>query len=139
MLPIEYQISILVHLSKVDKVVAQEEYDWIVQVAKRKGLNNEEVTKIIDNPKPIPPLRTFPLDERFEYLINVIQLMKVDGKIHQKEIAFCEKLAVKLGYKPGVVSNLSAYVYKDPDINTDRDYLKAIADHHLIPMDEYEE
>ena len=42
--------------------------------------------------------------------------MKVDSKIHEKEIEFCERLALKLGYKPGVIADLSAYIYSDPEI-----------------------
>ncbi|MBV6644660.1 MAG: TerB family tellurite resistance protein [Cyclobacteriaceae bacterium] len=134
MLPIEDQISLLVHLSKADNFVAEQESELIHKIGERSGLSKDEIENIIDNPKPLTNLKSLPPDEKFSYLFNIIQLMKVDGKIYQKEIEFCEKVAMKLGYKPGVIADLSAYIYSDPAINTSRKYLRSIADQHLIPM-----
>ncbi|MEQ8241498.1 MAG: TerB family tellurite resistance protein [Cyclobacteriaceae bacterium] len=134
MLPLEEQISILVHLSKADNYVAESESALIHSIGKAGGLKRDAVELIMDNPKPIPHLKNLPPDEKFDYIFNVIQLMKIDGKIHQKEISFCERLAIALGYKPGVVADLSAYIYSDPSIQTKRSYLRTIADSHLIPM-----
>lgn len=133
MLPVEEQLSILVHLSMADKFLAEEESQLIHKVGERNGLSTEDVELIMDNPKPIPNLKDLPPDEKFEYLFNVIQLMKVDGKIYQSEIEFCERLALALGYKPGVIADLSAYIYSDPSIMTKRSYLRSIADQHLVP------
>ncbi len=132
MLPIEDQISILVHLSKADGNVANEEKKLIYGIGSRLELTEEQVDELINDPKPIPSLDELPPAEKFEYLFNTIQLMKVDRKIYQKEIEFCEKLAIRLGYKPGVVADLSAYIYSDPDIRTKTNFLRSVADQHLI-------
>ncbi|WP_421869893.1 TerB family tellurite resistance protein [Marinoscillum sp.] len=116
-----------------DKFLAEEESKLIHKIGERYGLSTEAVELVMDNPKPIPNLKDLPPDEKFEYLFNVIQLMKVDGKIYQSEIEFCERLAIALGYKPGVVADLSAYIYSDPAIMTKRSYLRSIADQHLVP------
>ncbi len=132
MLPVEEQLSILVHLSKADSYVAKEETQLIHAIGERQGLSEEQIDDIIENPKPIPSFKDLPPEEKFEYLFNTIQLMKVDRKIYQKEIEFCEKLALRLGYKPGVVADLSAYIYSDPELMTKRKFLRAVADQHLI-------
>lgn len=134
MLAIEDQLSILVHLSKADGVIAKEEGDLIHEVGEKSGLSKDQIQSIIEAPKPVPNLKNLQPDEKFEYLHNVIQLMKIDKKVHKKEIQFCEKLAVALGYKPGVVADLSAYIYSDPSIQTKRSYLRSIADAQLIPQ-----
>lgn len=134
MLPLDVQISILVHLSMADKFLAEEESELIYNIGQRNGLSREDISFIMDHPKPVPKLKNLPPDEKFEYLLNVIQLMKVDGRVHPSEISFCEKIAMALGYKPGVVADLSAYIYKDPSIMTKRSYLRAIADQQLIPI-----
>ena len=133
MLPLEDQLSLLVHLSKADHFVAEQESKMIHVIGKRGGLTVEEVENIIDHPKPVPNLRNLPSDEKFNYLFNTIQLMKVDGKVHQSEIAFCEKIAIKLGYKPGVIADLSAYIYSDPDIVTNIKFLRSVSEQHVIP------
>lgn len=132
MLPIEEQLSILVHLSMADGFLAKEESILIHDIGEKSGLSSETIENIIDHPKPVPNLKNLPPDEKFEYLHNVIQLMKIDRKVHQKEIQFCERVAIALGYKPGVVGDLSAYIYSDPSIATKRSYLRSIADSHLI-------
>ena len=136
MLSQEQQISILAHLSKADDVVAEEEYRLILFIADGLGFDEEKTKSILNNPHPIPTLKNLPPDEKFTYLFNIIRMMKADGKIHSKEIKFCEKIALNLGYKPGVIADLSAYIYKDPTINSKRDLLRSIADQHLIPMNE---
>ena len=133
MLTNENQINILVHLSMADSFVAEEEIKLIKTVGKRMGMTESQIEELIKNPQPIPNVRDLPAEEKFDYLYNVIQLMKVDGKIYQSEIQFCEKLAIGMGYKAGVVADLSAYIYSDPSISTNRSYLRSIADKHLVP------
>ncbi|NQZ79089.1 MAG: TerB family tellurite resistance protein [Ekhidna sp.] len=136
MLSHEDQISILAHLSKADNVVAEEEYRLIMFIADGLGIAEERTAEIVNNPRPIPKLKDLPPEEKFTYLFNVIRMMKADGKVHTNEIRFCEKLALNLGYKPGVIADLSAYIYKDPSINSNRSFLRSIADQHLIPLNE---
>jgi len=136
MLSNEEQISILAHLSKADNVVAEEEYRLILFIADGLGITEERTAELINKPLPIPKLKDLPPDEKFNYLFNIIRMMKADGKVHSNEIRFCEKVALNLGYKPGVIADLSAYIYKDPSINSNRNFLRSIADQHLIPINE---
>ena len=135
MLSVEEQLSILVHLSKADNFVAEEEKKMIHNIGDKHGFTFDEIENIIDNPLPIAKdMRNLPPEEKFDHLFNIVQLMKIDKKVHQKEIDFCERVAMKLGYKPGVIADLSAYVYSDPAIMTKRSVLRSIADQHLIPL-----
>lgn len=132
-LDVKQQLSLLVHLSKVDNFIAEPESKMIHYLGNLHGLTEDDVETIIDNPMPIPDLHDLHPDTKFEYLFNIVQLMKVDGKVFQSEIDFCEKIALKLGYKPGVIADLSAYVYSDPNINTSKTFLRSIVDEHLMP------
>jgi hypothetical protein len=46
-------------------------------------------------------------------------------------VVFCEQIANKLGYKKGVVAEVSQHVYSDPSITADRDMIKAKAEKFL--------
>lgn len=131
-LDVKQQLSLLVHLSRIDNFIAEPESKMIHYIGKLHKLAEDDIETIIDNPMPIPDLRELPPDTKFEYLFNIVQLMKVDGKVFQSEIDFCEKIALKLGYKPGVIADLSAYVYSDPTVNTSKEFLRNIVDEHLI-------
>ena len=85
----------------------------------------EKIEEIISNPEPIGDLRHLSDDEKYEYLYNIVQLMKIDGKVYKSEIVFCQEMAERLGYKKKVISELSSYIYSDPSITTNRDALKA--------------
>lgn len=131
MLSTKEQINILVHLSKADGHLAEEENKMIHKVGERNGLSSNEIAQIIKNPKAIPVLQGLSPEDKFEYLYNVIFLMKVDGKIFQSEIKFCEKVAIAMGYKPSVVSDLSGHIYSDDTIESDRKALQEVANKHL--------
>ncbi len=136
MLSEEEKISILVHLSKIDNFLAEDEHRLILFIADGLGMSKKETERLIESPKPIPSLKNIPHDDKFIYLFNIIRMMKADGKIHYKEIKFCEKIAMNLGYKPGVIAELSVYIYKDPTINSNHEMLRAIADSHLISIED---
>ena len=135
---VEEYISMLVHLSKVDNNLADAESELIHYIGEQNGLSKEEVDEIVENPKEIPSFRSLPRQDKFQYLFDVIQLMKVDGKVFSSEINFAEKMALKLGFKPGVVSELSAYIYSDPKIVTNRSFLISLAAEYIIDNDEAE-
>ena len=133
MLSIENHLSLLIHLSKADNFIAKPEHKLIHYLGKMNGLNEDQIENLIDNPQPIGNLTDLHPNEKFECLFNMVQMMKIDGKVFQSEIIFCEKIAMKLGYKPSVIADLSAYIYSDPKMTTKRSFLRSIADENLIP------
>ena len=121
---IQSQLSALIALAKIDGDFAGEERDLIYMIGKANGISEKEIMDLVDAPEPLPALTTMTDDEKFEYLYNIVQLMKIDNQIYLSEIKFCEELAGKLGYKKGVISALSAKVFSDPMITSDRESLK---------------
>lgn len=118
------QLNILIQLATIDSDLAGKELKLIETIANASGLSDEDIKELIRKPEPIGDLNTLTDEERFEYLYLVIQLMKVDGQVFKSEINFCEDIAEKLGYKKGVVAELSKNIYSDPTITADRVMLK---------------
>lgn len=127
------QLDHLIRLALVDHDFSLQERQQIMAVAKANKIPEEEVNNLIEqhlNSKEeiameIPSLSS---DERFEYLYNIVQLMKIDSEIFLSEIRFCENMAVKLGYNKKVISELSKRIYSDPTITADRDRLRKIVE-----------
>jgi uncharacterized membrane protein YebE (DUF533 family) len=117
------QLNILINLAASDNNVADKEAKVIRTIAKANNIPTEEVDQMLKNPKPIGSLNTFTEDQKFEALYYLIQLMKSDGQVFKSEISFCESIADKLGYKKGVVAELSSRIYSDPSITSDRKLL----------------
>lgn len=121
---IRSQLSALINLANVDGDFAGEERELIYMIGKANGVSEKEVLELVENPEPLPPLSTMTDEDKFEYLYNIVQLMKIDSQVYLSEIKYCEEMAAKLGYKKGVISALSAKVFSDPMITSDRESLK---------------
>lgn len=121
---IKSQLSALIQLAKIDGDFAGEEKALIMMLGKANGVSEEEVMDLVEHPEPLPPLSTMTEDDRFEYLYNIVQLMKIDSQVYLSEIKYCEELAEKLGFKKSVIAKISSRVFTDPSITSNREALK---------------
>lgn len=117
------QLNVLINLAASDNTVAERESKVIHSIGKSSGISKEDIDAMLKNPKPIGDLSTLTEDQKFENLYHLIQIMKSDGQVFKSEIHFCENIAEKLGYKKGVVAELSSRIYSDPTITADRKLL----------------
>jgi uncharacterized tellurite resistance protein B-like protein len=120
---IKEQLNILINLAASDRTVGEKEAKVIHLIGKANGLSKDEIETMMKTPKPIGDLSAFSEDQKFENLYHLIQIMKSDGQVFKSEIHFCEQIAEKLGYKKGVVGELSTRIYSDPTITADRKLL----------------
>ena len=121
---IKAQLSTLIELAKIDGEFDGQEKLHILMLGRAHGLSEVEIKDIVKNPVPMPDVSLLSSDDKFDYLFNIIQLMKVDHEVYRSEIHHCEKLATKLGFRTKVVSAISSQVYSDPSITTNIDVLK---------------
>lgn len=116
-------LNVLINLAASDKNVAAREAKLIHLIGKANGISKEEIDTMLEKPRPISAINSLTPEEKFEHLYYLIQLMKMDGQVFRSEIIFCEQIAERLGYKKGVVGELSQHIYSDPTITADRDML----------------
>ena len=128
---IHSQLKTLVQLAVIDNRLDKSEEEMIMAVGTANKVSREEIQKIIDSGMSSRQKEehhinysTLSFDEKFEYLYNIIQLMKIDREVYLTEIRYCEGIAERLGFEKKVVSKMSSNIYSDPSITTDRDKLK---------------
>ncbi len=122
MVNIKTHLRTLVRLALVDQHFADVEKEMIYKIGKANKLDKgtvddlikEEFTRTGGN-EPLE-FNALSFDERFDYLFNIIQLMKVDHEIFLSEIKFCEEMAEKLGFNKGAVHALSPKIHADPGV-----------------------
>lgn len=124
-------LNILVQLARVDGVVVQDEIDLIKHIGAVNGMTSEEISQCFADPNLVEDLTKLPDDEKYEYIYNIVQLMKVDGRLYKEELSFCAKMASKLGYDEEVLMELMLKIYSDPDITTDKATLKSTIQKYL--------
>lgn len=122
------ELNVLINLAASDKNVAERESKLIHLIGKANGMSADEIDDMLENPKPITSISSLTDEEKFEHLYYLIQLMKMDGQVFRSEIVFCEQIAERLGFKKGVVGELSQHIYSDPSITADRDMLRKKAE-----------
>ena len=123
---IKAHLSTLINLAQVDGEFAGEERDMVYMIGKVNGVSRQQIHELLEKPEPIPPISTLTEDEKFEYLYNLVQLMKIDKEIYTSEVTYCEEVAERLGFRKAVIGKLSSRIYSDPTITANRDSLKKI-------------
>ena|SRR5436190_13706957 len=97
------QLNILIQLAEADKHFAKIEREMIFKIATDRRFPEKEVLDLIKNPEPIDSLGALSPDQKFEYLISCIELVFVDQNVFESEVIFCKNIAIKLGFKKGVI------------------------------------
>ncbi len=93
-------------VAHADGDVDRAEMDLVIGLAEKFHMSTEEVTKIIRNPDTVNELIPRTPEERMEQLYDLVTVMLVDGKISEKELFLCKRLAVRLGWGEEVVNPL---------------------------------
>ncbi len=123
---IETQLKALLELARIDNVFDHRERNMVYQVGLAHGMKRKQIDRIIKNGEGLAPeaLEDLTDEEKFEMLYNIVQLMKIDGRIFNSEILYCQEIAEKLGYKRAVIIELYTMIFTNPDIQIDRRIIK---------------
>jgi len=97
------QLNILIQLAEADKHFAKIERELIFKIAKDRKFPEETVHELIRNPEPIDSLGALSMDQKFDYLMSSVELVFVDQNVFESEIIFSKNIAIKLGFKKGVI------------------------------------
>jgi uncharacterized tellurite resistance protein B-like protein len=97
------QLNILIQLAEADKHFAKVEREMIFKIAKDRKYPEQEVMELIKNPEPIDSLGALSQEQKFDYLNSCIELVFIDQNVFESEIIFCKNIAIKLGFKKGVI------------------------------------
>ncbi len=97
------QLNILIQLAEADKHFAATERELIFKIARDRKFPEEVVHDLIRNPQPIDSLGALSTDQKFDYLLSSIELVFVDHNVFESEILFCKNIAIKLGFKKGII------------------------------------
>ena len=103
---IKNHVKNLVSLSSVDGKIDESEKEILIRIGTKKGLNRDEIQKIIDNPGNANFSPASSDDERFEQIYDLVELMLADGIAEDNELHFCVEMAERLGFRKTVVTVL---------------------------------
>lgn len=109
-MPAIAQMKLLINLSQIDGVVADQERTYIQNIGRANGLSEEDVDRLFEQRHPLIVPGDLSEDDKFNYIFSLVQLMKIDERMYKEEILFCSKIAAKLGYDQQVMFDLMLHV-----------------------------
>ncbi|MFT4738473.1 MAG: putative tellurite resistance protein B-like protein [Cyclobacteriaceae bacterium] len=92
------QVEVLVQLAHSDGNFDPSEKKLIATIALDGGMETSEVEELIFGAERSNSISELDEDKRFDVLYNMVPLMKVDGKVLDQEVTFCQKITAQLGY-----------------------------------------
>ena len=104
------QLRVLAILANADGEIDDREMQLMEKVGKAHGMSLDEIHAAIESPGTVKDLSDLNDDEKFELLYDVVQLMKIDNKVYNEEIIYCQKIASKLGYPLEAIMEIYPHV-----------------------------
>jgi hypothetical protein len=124
-------LKLLVNLALIDGNMGEGEKTYIKNIAKAHGFPESSAeTLFYSSHEIIVPEKLTP-DQKFDYVYTLIQMMKIDERLFQKEIKFCGAIILKLGYRQEVIAELMLRVGKEPMEAIQKEALKKIVADYL--------
>lgn len=133
---VKNHLKALIQLSVIDRDFGEPEKTYLYTIAKANRVPEKEIDALVNEVLSEKDYSDVNFDgllaeERFDYLYDIIQLMKIDGEVFLTEIKYCEEVAEKLGYEKKVVKKMSARVYGDPSVTGNRELIMKEANKYL--------
>ena len=88
----------LVMLARVDGVIDERERKLLVRIANRLSLSDEQVKTICDDTVNYPSFPPVSKEDRYDRLIQLVEMILVDGEIDSLENELIFKYSIALGF-----------------------------------------
>lgn len=118
------QLNVLIHLAMVDGQISKEEKNTLEAIASKHDVSPVLLEEMIQYPKPIESMGALSNDVKFEYLYSIVHLMNIDEEIDQREINFCQNMAVRLGYYKEVIDELWTEILENKHLKKNKEAIK---------------
>ena len=104
------QMKLLISLARIDGRIADRERNYIVNIGRANGIYPDEITPLFDQDHQLVVPRDMSVDQKFDYLFSLVQLMKIDERMYKEEILFCSNIATRLGFDQQVMFDMMLHV-----------------------------
>ena len=125
------KLKLLISLAQIDGTVAAQESQFIINIGKANGLSEREIEPLFERVHALVVPADLTADERFNYLLAMVQLMKADEKMFREELLFCKKMAQHLGYDAQALFDMLLQVKAEEMSASEKDALRQSINKYL--------
>jgi len=121
------QLRVLVQLAKIDGHVDVKERNLLHSIAAANEIDSDLVEDLLAEESSEVTFSSMSESERIHCLTNMVQLMKIDGHTYNSELAYCQNIAERIGFKSEVIMELYTLIYTDPTIKVPQSMIEETA------------
>lgn len=103
----------LITIALADGHLSEDEWELLVYLASRLGMEEEEINAIKENPEAVTFVMPKTHDQRVQQIEDLVLLMSIDHDINPNEIELCKKISLKLDVLPQIVDDIIARRHSD--------------------------
>jgi hypothetical protein len=96
----------LVTVAMADGRLDIDEWKLLMMIAKRLGMNEEEIKFIRSNPDQVTFVPPKKYEEKVQQIRDLVAVMTIDSIINQRELDLCKKISLKLDILPQMVDEI---------------------------------
>lgn len=89
----------LVMIAKADGEITADERVLLDKIGAHIGLSQDQIKAIYKNPKQFSANTPANREERFEQIVNLLQMVNANGTVKESEMKVLERIAVGIGYR----------------------------------------
>lgn len=104
------QLKLLINLARIDGEVGEKERTYIFNIGRANGLAEVVVEPLFEKQHEVIVPTNLNSDQKFNYIVSLVQLMKIDERLYKEEIKYCSQVAARLGYSKEVMFDLMLHV-----------------------------
>ena len=114
---------ILVQVSRVDGRINEDELKLLHKEGKKFGLTDPEIEKLIHAERGHHYQPPYSLEEKFEQLYNIAEMILADEVVKEKEEKMIKRFAIEAGFEYSKIDDLISLVLEGVEKNTSEEDL----------------
>lgn len=114
----------IVRIAKSDKVITEEEVEFLQNVAKRFNISDNKFKEIVKNPERFPTLAHLDNIERIERFYDLIKMVNADHVVAKEEVTTLRKIATGLAFPINSVDKIVEKAVEIDIKNTDFEFFQ---------------
>lgn len=96
----------LISIALADGHLSEDEWELLVYLASRLGMEEEEIAAIKENPEAVTFVMPKTHEQRVQQIEDLVLLMSIDHDINPNEVELCKKIALRLDVLPQIVDRI---------------------------------
>jgi uncharacterized tellurite resistance protein B-like protein len=113
----------LIQVSKIDGELKKEEFDLLYKEGKKFGLTDPEIDHLIISESNSHYDVPYSLEEKFEHLYNMGEMILADNVVDEKERRIIKKFAIEAGFSDSKLAGLAEILIEGIRMNTEEEIL----------------